>query len=56
MIVGPWGEVLVECPPGTGFAMTELDAAARADARKSLPLAALRRDQANFEPMQGSDS
>lgn len=56
MIVGPWGEVLVECPPGAGFAMTDLDEAARQDARKALPLAALRRDQANLEPMRGKES
>jgi len=53
MIVGPWGEVLVECPPGKGFALTDLDPAARHDARKALPIAALRRDQANLDPMRG---
>jgi predicted amidohydrolase len=53
MIVGPWGDVLVECPPGRGFALTDLDPGARRDARKALPIAALRRDQANLVPMRG---
>lgn len=55
MIVGPWGEVLVECPPGKGFAVADLDAKARAEARKALPVTALRRDQANLDPMTGGN-
>ncbi|RMD48703.1 MAG: carbon-nitrogen hydrolase family protein, partial [Alphaproteobacteria bacterium] len=43
MIVGPWGEVLAEAPPGPGVILAEVDPAAAEAARRRIP--SLRHDR-----------
>jgi nitrilase len=44
MIVGPWGEVLAECPEGAGIAQAEIDLAELARIRRQFPVLEHRRE------------
>ena len=43
LVVDPWGEIVVECDGGDGFALAEIDPARVADVRAELPSLANRR-------------
>jgi nitrilase len=44
MIIGPWGEVLAECPDGAGYALAEIDLAELARLRRQFPVLEHRRE------------
>jgi len=44
MIVGPWGEVLAECPDGAGFALAGIDLAELERLRRQFPVLEHRRE------------
>ncbi|MGO8916382.1 MAG: carbon-nitrogen hydrolase family protein [Stellaceae bacterium] len=50
LIVAPWGEVLAEAEDGTGYIIAEIDPAAIAEARRSVP--SLRHDRAYAPPQR----
>jgi nitrilase len=43
MIIGPWGEILAECPDGTGIAQTEVDMIELVRLRRQFPVLEHRR-------------